>query len=60
MSLAEASGKGLRAGVLSKDEISEFLNEHFINTWVPHSELGRVRRLRETDCQKTRARRQAV
>ena len=23
------------------------MNEHFINTWVPHSELGRVRRLRE-------------
>ena len=37
----------MRAGVLSKDEIIEFLNEHFINTWVPHSEFGRVRRLRE-------------
>ena len=23
------------------------MNEHFINTWVPNSELGRVRRLRE-------------
>ena len=23
------------------------MNAHFINTWVPHSELGRVRRLRE-------------
>ena len=37
----------MRAGVLSKDAIVEFLNEHFINTWVPNSELGRVRRLRE-------------
>ena len=37
----------MRAGVLSKDEIIEFLNEHFINTWVPNSELGRIRSLRE-------------
>ncbi len=37
----------MRTGVLSKDAIIEFLNEHFINTWVPNSELGRVRRLRE-------------
>ena len=37
----------MRAGVLSKDEIIEFLNENFINTWVPNSELGRIRSLRE-------------
>ena len=36
----------MRAGVLSKDTIIEFLNKHFINTWIPNSELGRVRRLR--------------
>ena len=37
----------MRAGVLSKNEIIEFLNEHFINTWVPNSELGRIHSLRE-------------
>ena len=37
----------MRAGVLSKGAIVEFLNEHFINTWVPNAELGRVRRLQE-------------
>ena len=37
----------MRAGVLSKDEIIKFLNENFINTWVPNSELGRIRSLRE-------------
>ena len=37
----------MRAGVLSKDEIIEFLNKNFINTWVPNSELGRIRSLRE-------------
>ena len=37
----------MRAGVLSKNEIIEFLNENFINTWVPNSELGRIRSLRE-------------
>ena len=37
----------MRAGVLSKDEIIEFLNNNFINTWVPNSELGRIRSLRE-------------
>ena len=37
----------MRAGVLSKDEIIELLNENFINTWVPNSELGRIRSLRE-------------
>ena len=37
----------MRAGVLSKNAIIELLNERFINTWVPNSELGRVRRLRE-------------
>ena len=37
----------MRAGVLSKDEIIEFLNENFINTWVPNCELGRIQSLRE-------------
>ena len=37
----------MRAGVLSDDQIIEFLNENFINTWVPNSELGRVRSLQE-------------
>jgi len=37
----------LRAGVLGKDKIIDFLNEHFINTWVLNSDLGRVRSLRE-------------
>lgn len=37
----------MRAGVLSDDQIIAFLNENFINTWVPNSELGRVRSLQE-------------
>ncbi len=37
----------MRAGVLSDDQIIEFLNENFINTWIPNSELGRVRSLQE-------------
>ena len=37
----------MRAGVLSDDRIIKYLNENFINTWVPNSELGRVRSLRE-------------
>ena len=37
----------MRAGVLSKDKIIEFLSENFINTWVPNSELGRIQSLRE-------------
>lgn len=32
----------MRAGVLSDEQIIAFLNENFINTWVPNSELGRV------------------
>lgn len=32
----------MRAGVLSKNEIINFLNNNFINTWVPNSELGRI------------------
>lgn len=32
----------MRAGVLSNDEIINFLNENFINTWVPNSELGKI------------------
>ena len=53
MSLAEESGKGLRAGVLSKDEIIEFLNDNFINTWVTNAELGRIQSLREPIAKKT-------
>ena len=37
----------MRAGVLSENKIIEFLNENFINIWVPNSELGRIRSLRE-------------
>ena len=37
----------MRAGVLSDDQIIEFLNENFINTWVPNSKLGRVPSLRD-------------
>lgn len=36
----------MRAVVLSDDQVIEFLNENFINTWVPNSELGRVPSLR--------------
>ena len=37
----------MRAGVLSAEQIITFLNEKFINTWIPNSELGRIRSLRE-------------
>ena len=37
----------MRAVALSNDQIIEFLNENFINTWVPNSELGRVPSLRD-------------
>ena len=37
----------MRAGVLSDDQTIAFLNENFINTWVPNSELGRVPSLRD-------------
>ena len=37
----------MRAGVLSDEQIISFLNENFINTWVPNAELGRIRSLRE-------------
>lgn len=37
----------MRAGVLSNDQIIEFLNDNFINTWVPNCELGRIHSLRE-------------
>ena len=37
----------MRAGVLSDEQVITFLNEHFINTWVPNAELGRIRSLRE-------------
>ncbi len=37
----------MRAGVLSNEQIITFLNENFINTWVPNAELGRIRSLRE-------------
>ena len=36
----------MRAGVLSKDKIIEFLNENFINTWVTSAELGKTPNLR--------------
>ena len=32
----------MRAGVLSDDQNIEFLNENFVNTWVPNAELGRT------------------
>ncbi len=37
----------MRAGVLSDDQIIEFLNENFINTWVTNAELGRTPSLQE-------------
>lgn len=37
----------MRTGVLSRDAVIEFLNENFINTWVPNCELGRIPGLRE-------------
>ena len=33
--------------MLSRDKVIEFLNDNFINTWVPNSELGRIDSLRE-------------
>ncbi|MDE0465425.1 MAG: hypothetical protein OYL97_00100 [Candidatus Poribacteria bacterium] len=33
--------------MLSNNQIIEFLNDNFINTWVPNSELGRIHSLRE-------------
>ena len=33
--------------MLSRDKVIEFLNDNFINTWVPNSELGRIHSLRE-------------
>ncbi len=37
----------MRAGVLSKDGVIEFLNENFINVWNLNCELGRIQSLRE-------------
>ena len=37
----------MRAVVLPDDQIIKFLNDNFINTWIPNSELGRIRSLRE-------------
>ena len=37
----------MRAVVLSDNQIIAFLNENFINTWVPNSELGRTPSLRD-------------
>ena len=37
----------MRAGVLSNNRIIKYLNENFINTWVPNCELGRVPSLRD-------------
>ena len=36
----------MRTGVLSDERIIKFLNDNFINTWVPNSELGRIPSLR--------------
>ena len=33
--------------MLSRNKVIEFLNDNFINTWVPNSELGRIHSLRE-------------
>ena len=33
--------------MLSRDKVIEFLNDNFINTWVPNCELGRIHSLRE-------------
>ncbi len=33
--------------MLSRDQVIEFLNVNFINTWVPNCELGRIHSLRE-------------
>ena len=33
--------------MLSNRQIIEFLNDNFINTWVPNCELGRIHSLRE-------------
>ena len=33
--------------MLSNNQIIEFLNDNFINTWVPNAELGRIHSLRE-------------
>ena len=37
----------MRTGVLSDERIIKFLNDNFINTWVPNSELGRIPSLRD-------------
>lgn len=37
----------MRAGVLSNEQIIEFLNDNFINTWVGNAALGRIHTLRE-------------
>jgi hypothetical protein len=42
----------LRAGVLSNDQIIEFLNDNFVNTWVGNADLGRIYSLREPIAQR--------
>lgn len=37
----------MRAGVLSNEQIIDFLNDNFINTWVGNADLGRIHTLRE-------------
>ena len=37
----------MRAVVLADDQIIEYLNENFINTWITNAELGRTPSLRE-------------
>ena len=42
----------MRAGVLSNDQIIEFLNDNFINIWVGNADLGRIHSLREPIAQR--------
>lgn len=37
----------MRTGVLSKDNIIDYLNDNFINTWVENAELGRTGSLQD-------------
>ena len=56
MKRAEGLVKVLRAVELSKDQIIEFLNENFINAWVPNSELGTNTEFARTDYERRRER----
>ncbi|MYF97944.1 hypothetical protein F4212_02245, partial [Candidatus Poribacteria bacterium] len=37
----------MRTGVLSKDNIIDYLNDNFINTWIENAELGRTGSLQD-------------